>query len=79
MEKDVYNEQNGLWYGCRTIIILLAWSLPAEKEEQHIGVLGQRHLRYIRQYIKVFYTHLLTSGKLQTYLADIEEQAPDIV
>ena len=49
--------------------------LPAEKEERHIGVWGQRHLRYIRQHKKVFYTNLLTSGKLQSHLADVEEQA----
>ena len=44
----------------------------------HIGVWGQRHLRYIRQHKKVFYTNLLTSGKLQSYLADVEEQAQEL-
>ena len=39
---------------------------------------GQRHLRYIRQHKKVFYTNLLTSGKLQSHLADIEEQAQEL-
>ena len=40
--------------------------------------MGQRHLRYIRQHKKVFYTNLLTSGKLQSYLADVEEQAQEL-
>ena len=52
-------------------------SLPAE-ENKPIGILGQRHLRYIRQHRKVFYTNLLTSGKLNSYLADVDEQAEDM-
>lgn len=49
--------------------------LPAEKEERHIGVWGQRHRWYIRQHKKVFYTNLLTSGRLNSYLMDIDRQA----
>ena len=52
-------------------------SLPAE-ENKPIGIWGQRHLRYIRQYRKVFYTNLLTSGKLNSYLADVDEQAKEM-
>lgn len=48
------------------------------EEEKSIGVWGQRHLRHIQEYKKVFYTNLLTSGKLNTYLADIDEQAQDM-
>jgi hypothetical protein len=50
-------------------------SLPTEKENKPIGVWGQRHLRYLKQHRKVLYTNLLTSGKLNSYLADIDEQA----
>ena len=57
----------------REIIISLA-----EKENRPIGVWGQRHLRYLRQHRKVFYTNLLTSGKLDSYLADIDKQAEDM-
>ena len=53
--------------------------LPAEQEEQPIGVWGQRHLRYIKQHHKVRYTNLLTSGKLNAYLADIDKQAEDML
>ena len=51
--------------------------LPTE-EEQPIGTWGQRHLDYLKQYRKVTYTNLLTSGKLSAYLANIDRQAQDI-
>ena len=78
MEQYIYNEQNGLWYELRGDYYIPCLDLPAEKEEQHIGVWGQRHLRYIREHKKALYTSLLTSGKLQSYLADIEEQAQEL-
>lgn len=53
-------------------------SLPAEKENKPIGVWGQRHLRYLKQHRKVLYTNLITSGKLNGYLADIDAQAEDM-
>ena len=50
--------------------------LPAEEEkEAHIGIWGLRHKRYLKQNHKVFYYNLLTSGKLNSYLTDIEQQA----
>ena len=52
-------------------------TLPAE-ENKPIGIWGQRHLQYIRQHRKVFYTNLLTSGKLNSYLADIDRQAAEL-
>lgn len=78
MEKYIYNEQNGLWYELQGDYYIPCLELPAEKEERHIGVWGQRHLRYIREHKRVFYTNLLTSGKLQSHLADIEEQAENM-
>ena len=50
--------------------------LSAE-EEQPIGTWGQRHRHYLKQYCKVTYTNLLTSGKLNAYLADIDRQAQE--
>ena len=50
--------------------------LPAEKE-QPIGLWGQRHLRYLKEYHRNAYTTLLTSGRLNTYLADIDKQAQE--
>ena len=52
-------------------------TLPAE-EERPIGVWGQRRLRYLKQHHKVLYYNLLTSGKLHSHLADVEEQAQDL-
>ena len=49
-----------------------------EEEQQHIGVWGQRHLRYIKQNRKVLYFNLLTSGKLNGYLADLDKQAEEM-
>ena len=52
--------------------------LPAEEEkEANIGVWAMRHKRYLKQNHKVRYYNLLTSGKLNSYLADIEQQAQD--
>ena len=53
--------------------------LPAEEEkEANIGVWGIRHKRYLKQNHKVLYYNLLTSGMLNSYLADIEQQAQDL-
>lgn len=77
MGKTIF-EQMGGTYVRQGDYDLPCLSLPAEKENRPIGVWGQRHLRYIRQYKRILYTHLLTSGKLNSYLADIDEQAQDL-
>lgn len=74
MEKYIYDEKNGLWYELQGDYYLPCLTLPAE-EERPIGVWGQRHLRYLRQHRKALYTELLTAGKLNAYLADLNEQA----
>lgn len=56
--------------------ILPCLTVPPE-EEKPIGVFGQRHLRYLREYRKVTYTNLLTSGRLNAYLAEIDGQAQE--
>lgn len=78
VEKYIYNEQNGLWYELQGDYYIPCLVLPAEKEERNIGIWGHRHLRYIRENKKVLYTDLLISGKLQSYLADVEEQAQEL-
>ena len=52
--------------------------IPPAEENKPIGIWGQRHLRYIRQHRKVFYTNLLTNGRLNSYLADIDRQAEEL-
>ena len=74
MAKTIFEEMGGA-YVRQGDYLLPCLSLPAEKENKPIGVWGQRHLRYIRQYKQILYTTLLTSGKLNSYLADIDEQA----
>ena len=74
MEKYIYDEKNGLWYELQGDYYIPCLTLPAE-EHHPIGVWGQRHLRYLRQYRKALYTELLTAGKLNAYLADLNEQA----
>ena len=77
MAKTIFEEMGGT-YARQGDYNLPCLSLPAEKENRPIGVWGQRHLRYLRQHRKVFYTNLLTSGKLDSYLADIDKQAEDM-
>lgn len=77
MEKVIYNEKNGLWYELQGDYYIPCLKLPDE-DEQPIGLWGQRHLRYIKQYRKVLYVNLLTSGKLNGYLADLDKQAEDM-
>ena len=78
MDKYIYDKRNGLWYELQGDYYIPCLGLPSEKEERHIGVWGQRHLRYIREYKKIFYVNLLTSGKLQSHLAEVEEQAQEL-
>ena len=77
MDKYIYNEKNGLWYELQGDYYLPCLKLPKE-ESRHIGVWGQRHLRYLKQHRKVLYSELLISGKLNDYLADLNEQAEEM-
>ena len=77
MNKYIYDEKNGLWYELQGDYYLLCLRLP-EKVEVHIGVWGQRHRRYLKEHRKTAYTRLLTSGKLNRYLADIDHQAEEL-
>ena len=70
-------EQMGGTYTLQGDYYLPNLTLPA-RENKPTGIWGQRHLRYIRQHRKVFYTNLLTSGKLNSYLADIDRQAAEL-
>ncbi len=76
MKKSLY-EQMGGEYTQQGDYLLPNLTLP-EKENQPIGVWGQRRLRYLKEHHKVLYYNLLTSGKLHSHLADIEEQAQEL-
>ena len=71
-------ENNGGTYTQVSDYLLPNLSLPAEEKETNIGVWAMRHKRYLKQNHKVHYYNLLTSGKLNSYLADIEEQAQNL-
>ena len=77
MEKYITDERTGLKYELVGDYYLIAGDDEPE-EEQAIGVWGQRHLRYLKNHRKVFYADLLTSGKLNCYLADIDRQAEQL-
>lgn len=77
MEKRIYNEKTGISYTLQGDYYLPDLKLPDE-ENKPIGLWGQRHARYLKQNHKVLYMNLLTSGKLNGYLADIDEQAEDM-
>ena len=77
MDKYIYDEKNGLWYELQGDYYLPCLKLPKE-ESRHIGIWGQRYLRYLKQHRKGLYSELLISGKLNDYLADINEQAEEM-
>ena len=77
MKKHITDEKTGISYTLHGDYYLPNLKLPAE-EERPIGIWGQRHLRYIREHCKAFYTGLLLDGKLNGYLADLNEQAEDM-
>ena len=77
MKQYFTDEKTGINYTLQGDYYLPDLALPAE--EQHpIGIWGQRHLRHIKQNRRVLYTNLLTSGKLNSYLADINRQAEEM-
>ena len=77
MQHNIYDEQTGISYTLQGDYYLPDLTLPPE-EEKRIGVWGQRHARYLKEYHKVRYINLLTRGKLNCYLADIDEQAEEM-
>ena len=74
--KSIFEQQGGIYtmQGDYRLPNLL----PPTEEEHPIGVWGQRRLNYLKHHRKVLYYNLLTSGKLYSHLADIEEQAQDL-
>ena len=76
MEKYITDERTGLKYELVGDYYLI--SGDDEPEDRPIGIWGQRHLRYLKQHRRTVYSELLTSGKLNGYLADLNEQAEDM-
>lgn len=78
MEKYKFDENNGLWYELQGDYYLPCLKLP-EEEQAHIGIWGQRHLRYLKENRRVLLSNLQLNGKLNSYLADIDRQAEDML
>ena len=77
MEKYEFDKNNGLWYELQGDYYLPYLKLP-EEEQKPIGIWGQRHRRYLKKHHRVRYANLLTSGKMNAYLADIDRQAEEL-
>lgn len=77
MKQHFTDEKTGIRYTLQGDYYLPDLALP-DGEQQPIGIWGQRHLRHIKQNRRVLYTNLLTSGKLNSYLADINRQAEEM-
>ena len=77
MENRIYDENNGLCYAKQGDYYLPELALPPEKEKP-IGFWGQRHLQYLKEHKQFIYLNLLTIGRLNEYLASVDEQAEDM-
>ena len=74
MDKCIYDENIGLWYELQGDYYIPCLTIP-EEGQRPTGIWGRRHLQYIREYRKGLYNSLFLSGKLNGYLADLNEQA----
>ena len=78
MDKYIFNVTNGLWYELVGDYYFPCLTVPTE-EEQLVGVWGQRHKRFLKECRPALYNALLLSGKLNGYLADIDQQAQEMM
>ena len=76
VKRELYMNRIRPFIGTELIKVMAGEDEP--EEDQPIGVWGQRHLRYLKKCHRVRYANLLTSGKLNAYLADIDQQAEDL-
>lgn len=77
MKKHITDEKTGISYTLHGDYYLPDLTLPAEKEKL-IGIWGQRHLSYLKEHKRIIYLNLLTSGRLNEYLASIDKQAEEL-
>lgn len=78
MEKFIYDNNNGLWYELHGDYYLPCLVIP-EKEVHTIGIWGRKHQQYLKEYRPMVYSDLILSGKLYSYLADIDTQARNML
>ena len=75
MVKSFFEEMGGTYHEENGYLIP---DLTLPTEEKTIGIWEQRHLRYIKEHKRLFYVNLLTSGKLNSYIANTNEQAEEL-
>lgn len=78
IKKHYIDEKTAITYTLQGNYYLSNLVLPTEKETRSIGLWGQRHLHYLKEYHRITYANLLISSKLNSYLADIDEQAKEM-
>ena len=77
MSKTIFEEMGGTYRQVGDYL-LPNITVPAEEEIEPIGLWGKRHARHLKEHYKVLYMNLLTSGKLHSYLAEVDKQAEDM-
>ena len=77
MEKYIYNEQNGLWYELQGDYYIPCLVLD-EEDTQPIGMWGRKRLDYLKKHRQALYTTLLVSGKLNSHLVEVDNQASEM-
>ena len=78
MEKYIFDKNNGLWYELQGDYFIPCLVLE-EVDTQPIGMWGRKLLRYIKEHRPTLYTDLLTSGKLSSYLAEVDNRAKEML
>lgn len=78
MDKCIFDENNGLWYELIGDYYFPCLAVPTE-EEQPVGIWGQRHKRYLKEHSSALYHALLLSGKLDSYLSEIDQRAQEMM
>lgn len=78
MEKYIFDRNNGLWYELQGDYYIPCLALD-EADSQPVGIWGRKHLCYIKEYRPTLYTDLLTSGKLSSYLAEVDNRAKEML
>lgn len=76
MKKSLFEQKGGTYAPAGDY--LLPNLILAEEEQKPIGIWGQRHARHLKQHHKILYYNLLTSGKLNAHLAEIDRQAEEM-
>lgn len=77
MTKTIFKEMGGTYRQVGDYL-LPDITVPTEEEAESIGFWGQRHAKHLKEHHKVLYMNLLTSGKLYSYLVDVDKQAKDM-